>query len=78
MTGRLPAPQWVAAELHIKSGYLAGDGADQPRAFYSCHRCGVTEGPVYGVPAVRIFAEQVKTVHGRRCLTRVEESAGDR
>jgi hypothetical protein len=68
MTSRTYPVLWVAAELHIKSGYLAGNGStDQPTAFYACHRCGVTEGPVYGVPAVRIFVEQVKAVHGRRC-----------
>jgi hypothetical protein len=68
MTGRQPSVQWVAAELHIKCGYLARDGStEEPTAYYRCHRCSSTEGPVSGVRAVQAFVEHVKPVHARRC-----------
>jgi hypothetical protein len=63
---RQRAQQWVAAELHIKGG-TGARSTEEPMAFYTCHRCDTTEGPVYGVRPVQAFVEHVKRVHATRC-----------
>jgi hypothetical protein len=58
----------IAAELRITWEQLReGRIVFEPAARYDCHRCGTTEGPVYGTAPVRSFVEHVRQVHAGRC-----------
>jgi hypothetical protein len=58
----------IAAELRITCEQVRdGRTVVEPTARYDCHRCGATEGPVYGAAPVRSFVEHVRQVHAGRC-----------
>ncbi|MGW6481276.1 hypothetical protein ACWGDS_25845 [Streptomyces sp. NPDC055059] len=46
-----------------------------PRARYECLRCGGSEGPVIGAPAVREFVRDIRTEHHTRCTTATQLGA---
>ncbi|WP_329177849.1 hypothetical protein [Streptomyces sp. NBC_01477] len=61
--------QEIAAELRITAEEETPDGRwiYSPSARYDCHRCGVTEGPVFEPRAITAFAEHVRGIHAGRC-----------